>query len=278
MPRGLNRSGDFRNGTPITLPHNFGNPVTLPHDFGNDVTWTPTPTQFGNPVDWVVSPAHFGNVIAPSEVSLVASTAASTNGSFAGTVTTNPISSLGADFLVAVVCSYGGTFVVSDSAGNLWTPLGVFFPSNRTTPQIFYCSAPTTSSVATFTATVTGGSEVAIAVAAFSGLQTSSDPYEAGTNKFPNSTNPDAPVSAGAMTPASVGDLLIGGFGGILINQPVTINSGFSIPDTGGFGSFAVAALAWMTSGSTSPVNPTWTPTAPHDGFDAATCAAFAKA
>ena len=61
MPLGLNRTGDFRNGTPInTATHNFGNPVTLPHDFGNDVT---TPVNFGNTVDWTPAPAHFGNVI-----------------------------------------------------------------------------------------------------------------------------------------------------------------------------------------------------------------------
>ena len=63
MPRGLNRSGDFRNGTPITLPHTFGTPITLPHDFGNDVTWTPDPAHFGNPVTWLPDPSHFGNPI-----------------------------------------------------------------------------------------------------------------------------------------------------------------------------------------------------------------------
>jgi hypothetical protein len=67
MPRGLNRSGDFRKGTPInTATHNFGNPVTLPHDFGNDMTGQttpPSPAQFGNTVSWTPSPAHFGNTI-----------------------------------------------------------------------------------------------------------------------------------------------------------------------------------------------------------------------
>jgi hypothetical protein len=68
MPRGLNRSGDFRNGTPITLPHEFGNPITTPHDFGNDVTWTPNPTHFGNAVTWSTpDPTHFGNSIGPSQ-------------------------------------------------------------------------------------------------------------------------------------------------------------------------------------------------------------------
>jgi hypothetical protein len=63
MPRGLNRSGDFRNGTPITLPHEFGNPITEPKNFGNVVDWTPDPAHFGNPVTWTPDPAHFGNPV-----------------------------------------------------------------------------------------------------------------------------------------------------------------------------------------------------------------------
>ena len=66
MPRGLNRSGNFSSGTPITLPHEFGNPVTLPKNFGNVMTHGSDPTQFGNPVTWTPDPAHFGNPISGS--------------------------------------------------------------------------------------------------------------------------------------------------------------------------------------------------------------------
>lgn len=58
MPRGLNRSGDYRNGSPITLPHVFGTPVTIPHNFGNAPPFDP-----GNLVTWTPNPAHFGNII-----------------------------------------------------------------------------------------------------------------------------------------------------------------------------------------------------------------------
>ena len=67
MPRGLNRTDlnttgqSYRNGTPITLPHEFGNPITLPHDFGNE-----PPFDAGNPVTWTPSPAYFGNLIGQS--------------------------------------------------------------------------------------------------------------------------------------------------------------------------------------------------------------------
>jgi hypothetical protein len=60
---GLNRSGNFANGNPITLPHTFGNPVTLPKNFGNPVT---LPLNVGNPVTWTPSPAHFGNQVGGS--------------------------------------------------------------------------------------------------------------------------------------------------------------------------------------------------------------------
>jgi hypothetical protein len=60
MPRGLNRSGDFRNGSPITLPLTFGTPVnTATHNFGNPVT---LPQNFGNAV---TLPKNFGNIITP---------------------------------------------------------------------------------------------------------------------------------------------------------------------------------------------------------------------
>ena len=64
MPAGLVRSGDFRNGTPIVLPHQFGNSVTSPttEPFGNNIPQA-NPRMAGNPVDWSPSPAHFGNQI-----------------------------------------------------------------------------------------------------------------------------------------------------------------------------------------------------------------------
>ncbi len=61
MPLGLNRTGDFRNGSPITLPKEFGTPIVEPVEFGNPVT---LPLAVGNPVTWQTpDPAHFGNLI-----------------------------------------------------------------------------------------------------------------------------------------------------------------------------------------------------------------------
>jgi hypothetical protein len=56
-------TNDFRNGFPITLPHEFGTIVLMPHEFGNLVTWLLDPAYFGNLVTWFPDPAHFGNEI-----------------------------------------------------------------------------------------------------------------------------------------------------------------------------------------------------------------------
>lgn len=64
MPKGLVRTDlnstgtTYKNGTPITEPHEFGTPVTLPKSFGTAVT---LPKNFGNVVNWTPSPDHFGN-------------------------------------------------------------------------------------------------------------------------------------------------------------------------------------------------------------------------
>lgn len=82
MSRGLNRNGDFRKGTPVTLPHNFGNIVDWtpsPARFGNPATGD-SPAQFGNPVTWAPSPAHFGNQVGGSPSIPTFSPAAGTYG------------------------------------------------------------------------------------------------------------------------------------------------------------------------------------------------------
>jgi hypothetical protein len=64
MPLGINRTDldsshtNYRKGTPVTLPKNFGNPVnTATKNFGNAVT---LPVVYGSPV---TTPHDFGNDI-----------------------------------------------------------------------------------------------------------------------------------------------------------------------------------------------------------------------
>src|ERR1700685_2681575 len=62
MPCGLACKGDFRNGTPIILPHEFGTPVTSTEPFGNVIPQSNAKLD-SNPVDWTVGPTHFGNQV-----------------------------------------------------------------------------------------------------------------------------------------------------------------------------------------------------------------------
>lgn len=62
MPAGKLNSGDFRKGTPIILPHQFGTPVCDPEPQGNVIPQS-NATLDGNPVTWLPSPAHFGNTV-----------------------------------------------------------------------------------------------------------------------------------------------------------------------------------------------------------------------
>lgn len=70
MPEGLvrtdlNKTGtDYRKGTPVVLPHEYGNVVIEPKSFGNPVP--PVDPSFNsNPVTWPPSSDHFGNNIVP---------------------------------------------------------------------------------------------------------------------------------------------------------------------------------------------------------------------
>jgi hypothetical protein len=60
--KGLCRSGDFRNGTPMLAGHQFGNPVGEPEPFGNNEPQSNT-SMSENLVTWLPSPAHFGNQV-----------------------------------------------------------------------------------------------------------------------------------------------------------------------------------------------------------------------
>ena len=62
MPAGKLNSGDFRKGTPIQVPHQFGTPVSNPEPYGNVLPQS-NPSLNSNPITWVPSPSHFGNTV-----------------------------------------------------------------------------------------------------------------------------------------------------------------------------------------------------------------------
>src|ERR1700690_2214432 len=62
MPLGKVNSGDFRKGTPILIPHQFGTPVVVPEPQGNVIPQS-NATLDSNPVTWLPVPNHFGNQV-----------------------------------------------------------------------------------------------------------------------------------------------------------------------------------------------------------------------
>jgi hypothetical protein len=62
MPAGKLNSGDFRKGTPIQIPHQFGTPVSKPEPQGNVIPQS-NATLDSNPITWVPTPSHFGNTV-----------------------------------------------------------------------------------------------------------------------------------------------------------------------------------------------------------------------
>jgi hypothetical protein len=227
---------------------------------------------------WTNSSVGSANYVIGGGVAFVASTAATDNGSFAGTITTSAIDTSGANFLVTCVQSSGGTRTMSDSYGNTWQALG--YSGNAA--QLFYSYNPTVGTGHTFTATTSGG-DISIAVAAFSGMLTTSSVYESGSNVYGSPIGgSQGPVQAGSITPATSGDLIINGLGWTKTSGSqgtVSIDSGFTLLDLTGIGNWSNAVLAYLITSSTSSEDPNWTLNSPSfaNAALAATGAAFAQ-
>lgn len=187
----------------------------------------------------------------------------------ANNATTSAIDTSGANFLVAAIADtpVGGGFTFSDSKGNTWNTLTSYISTaTGARTRIVYAYNATVGSGHTFSvADVSGNSYVSICVAAFSGVQTSPNPYNAdvvGVNDY--ATSSAFPLSAGSVTVAS-GHLAIsvvsnGNFSG---GTWASVDSSFTIAEQASTvgGSHIGGALAyWINSGGSTSVNPAWTP------------------
>lgn len=203
---------------------------------------------------------------------LIAHTSAGTSGTSVSPVTSAGIDTTGADFLVVFVDAYNGPqsypFTISDSNANYWEPLSTV--SGNHTGQFFYsyraiAGGPVVVGPGhTFTMIQsTAPFFVAVmCVEAWSGVQSSSDPLESGSDK----------VLAGVLTgvsetPANTNDLIVMGAAGFGFGA-VSIDSGFTITDSpvagGGFADSA--AMAYLVAPSSSAVDPTWVTSATIQG------------
>ncbi len=142
MPLGKVNSGDFRSGTPIQLPHNFGNPVTTGEPFGNVIPQSNSSLN-SNQVTWVPSPKHFGNAV---ELSLQSNPPIIIIQQGSSKTLSIPVTDLGA-FVGTVTLSYSGA------------PAGVtvaFAPNPATTQSTATITVDPTVPSGKYTITVTG--------------------------------------------------------------------------------------------------------------------------
>lgn len=191
---------------------------------------------------------------------------------------TGSVNTTGANLLVCMVSAYTGGPADSliDSKSNTWTALTSRSNAsgfNRIT--LYYVVSPTVGSGHTFTNNTTG-SYTTIAMAAFSGIKTSST-FES-ENGADNVVYTVAPVTGGAVTPNTSGDLIISVMAWSFSATTATfsVDSGFTITDQyHASGVTEGGAFSYLITNSTSAQNPAWTPST--TGTTAIENAVFAK-
>lgn len=140
-------------------------------------------------------------------IALISHTAAGSAGAgFPSSVTTSAINTTGSNLIIISRCDFSNTDVsVNDSAGNTWTLIVNYQPANTVNVAVYYCLNPVTSATHTFsTPTDAQGTFPSIAVAAFSGVKSSSA-LDTFTN---NQTAAASSLQPGSITPPSNGSLL----------------------------------------------------------------------
>lgn len=174
-------------------------------------------------------------------------------------ITTGAVDTTGADLLVAVASCYNaisGQVVVTDSKGNTWIGLTTQLSGDGEDYRMWYSYNPVVGSGHTFTSDNGGAGYSSIAVAAFSGSQTSPDPkdQQAGTG-----TSGVTSLQPGSITPSADGELVVTGIGFNATNT-MSINSSFNITDqiNASSGLRQGVALAYKIQTTAAAVNPTW--------------------
>ncbi len=191
----------------------------------------------------------------------------STDGTTAGP--TSSIDTTGATLLICSLVGGNLTIGMSDSKGNTWTALTSQDSGSGVTNTILYVKNPTVGTGHTFTFN-SGGSVPAIAVAAFSGADTTS-PFDIQNG---NPSGSGTTIQPGSITPNNNNELIITGLV-MRLTETASIDSGFTITDqvalAGGL-NYGVA-LAYKIQTTAIAVNPTWTITLASSS--AATIASF---
>lgn len=176
-------------------------------------------------------------------------------------ILTGAIDTTSADLLVAVVGEYtvNANAVLTDSKGNTWTALTSYQASSQDRITIWY-ARPTVGGFVgpahTFTITDATSTIPSISVTAWSGSATAPLDQQTGNTSASGTT-----CATGAITPSTVGSLVITGFtAAIDAGSNPTVGSSYTIlANAVAASSLAVSsAIAYLITGGTS-TNPTWT-------------------
>jgi hypothetical protein len=187
-------------------------------------------------------------------------------------VTTSPINTTGANFIVVAVSSEARPGAFTDSSRNTWTALSQYGPtSHGAGMRLLYSYNPTVSSTQTFTFLETTPSYPSIAVAAWSGVEASPFDAQNGSSVLSGAGT----YQTGSITPSANGELLISAIGESSTSAD-TIDSSFTVIEHQNYsGAFGIS-LAYLIQGNAASVNPSWT-IGPQQslGYDSFTVASF---
>lgn len=175
-----------------------------------------------------------------------------------GDITSDAINTSGVNFIIIGLTEQtSGGYTIADNKSNTWHPLTAH-ASSSPDHQFFYAWNAIVGSGHTFTGT--GGAFGVLCIAAFSGVKTSADPFDAESGRsgsgFSFGTNTQADA---AITPAEDGELIIAGLAGSY-GVAVSIDSSLAITDqvaTVGGTNYA-GALAYLVQGTAASINPMW--------------------
>lgn len=191
-----------------------------------------------------------GGAPASAVIEVVASTIQrATNGT--APVTTTAINTTGANLIVLSLIHTNSQPTVTDSYGNLWTPLTALGSSQVS--RLFYCVNPTVGPGHTFTATQSLESYPVLGVLAVSGA--SDTPFDVENGSTGNSTS----LQPGNITPTQDGSLVVTALAnGVGTNA--AINGGYTALTSDFVNAAAVGgSFAYLIQNSAAQTNPTWT-------------------
>ena len=169
-------------------------------------------------------------------------------------VTTNAISTIGANFLILTLAYYTTAPTFSDSAGNTWTTVRTDTQATNDHLKTYICYSPITSASHTFTASASG-TYPSIAISAWSGVLSSGLDKQSGAG-----SNSASSIQPGSITPTVNKELLICVFGSNnAATSSQTINSPFTSLDAFGPQPNALGVgMAYYIQPTAGAINPTW--------------------